>query len=268
MKALALLTAGMMMILACRPVRAGLIEDSEIQVGFEIFHHHYRESHFMQLYGPQVGLYGSFTYLAFHPLRLELQVAGAGGDITYDGAQVYFIPDYGFISIPVKDDVGNSIFHFRPLVGWTFENISIGDLVGIKIIPFSGLAYRYLINRLDELAGGYKREQSYYYLPLGVEASIPWPYDKRFRLGARTELDILLHGKHTTGPPDPQTFTQSSGWGFQFAPGARYDLTKELAVTAELYFRYWKIATSTESGGYVEPRNATSEYGVKLGVAF
>jgi hypothetical protein len=268
MKALVLLTAGMM-ALTCWTAQGGVIEGAEIQAGVDIFHYHYREPDFMRLSGPQVGLYGSFTYLALHPWRLELQAAVAGGDISYDGAYSD--------GTPLKGDVGNAIFQLRPLVGYTIEDIALGNLASIKLIPYSGIAYRYLFNNLEDLGrGGYTREQGYYYLPLGLEGWVSWPGDELLTLGARIELDILIIGKHTTGPirgwPWPgnteRNFTQNSGWGLQFAPQARYEVADQVSLKVELYYRYWNIPDSTVDRDSYEPANTTSEYGLRMGVAF
>ena len=253
------------------PARAGMVENWEFGAGLEwIAAYNYHEYKLMRLDGSQFGAYGLARFFFrevnhLEPLSAELFLSYVGGDITYDGSRG---------DQPSKGDVGNSIFNLRPLVGWTFADITHFDISGFEIMPYSGLCYRNLVNHLEDLSGvgGYQRNQSYLYWPLGVGASFPLPADERLKIGCKMEFDILLSGWHHISKgggliPDLD-FTQSSGYGFQIAPNIRYDFSEKFAMTVEMFWRYWSIGDSDTDQGYHEPENATSEFGFSAGVLF
>jgi len=249
------------------PAFAGIAENWEFGAGLEgIAVYNYHEYNLMRLDGPQFGVYGLARYFfrevdRLEPLSAELFLSYVRGKITYDGSQG---------DEPAKGDVGNSIFNLRPLVGWTFADITPFDISGFEVMPYSGICYRYLVNHLEDLGpGGYQREQSYLYWPLGVGASVPLPADERLKIGCKMEFDILLYGwHHASAKGFNHDFTQFSGYGFQFVPNIRYDFSEEFAMTAEMFWRYWSIGDSDTDGGYYEPENATSEFGFSAGVLF
>jgi len=249
------------------PVFAEIAENWEFGTGLELIaNYNYHESELMRLDGTQFGGYGLARYFfrevnGLEPMSAELYLSYVGGDITYDGSRG---------DVPVKGDVGNSIFNLRALAGWTFSEIDLFDVSGWEITPYSGLCYRYLVNHLEDLSGGggYQREQTYLYWPLGAGVSFPLPSDERFILGCKIELDILLHGAHETSKGFNREFTQDSGYGFRIAPGVRFDLNEQLALTLDMFWRYWSIGESDVDEGYVEPENATSEFGFSVGALF
>jgi len=234
--------------------RPEVIRDFEIAAGLELADYNYHESHLMRLDGAQFGVWASARCLKFDPWMPVLDVSFLGGDITYDG---------GTDTTSVKDDVGNSISQVRPLLGYKFE---VEDFF---VTPFSGLGFWYLVNRLDDLgSGGYKRQQFYLYWPWGATATYRLPEDDKWELSLRMEWDILLYGYNHSGSPVAKTFTQCSGWAFEFAPGIRCDINDKLALLGEIYFRYWKVGDSDTVGGYKEPENSTRMLGIRAGVAF
>jgi hypothetical protein len=239
----------------------------EFGAGLELIaNYNYHESKLMRLDGTQFGAYGLARYFFretanLEPLSAELFLSYVGGDITYDGARG---------DTPTKGDVGNSIVNIRGLAGWTFGDITLFDIADFKVTPYSGLCYRYLVNHLEDLSGGggYQREQSYLYWPLGLGASFPLPSDERFTLGCKMEFDILLHGAHETSKGLSREFTQDSGYGFRIAPDVRFDINEQLALTLDMFWRYWSIGESDVDEGYREPENSTSEFGFSAGVLF
>ncbi len=235
---------------------AGLVPDAEFQTGLELIAgYNYHESNFMRLDGTQFGLYGSFTYLGWDPLIPEIYLSYVGGDITYTG---------GYQSGgSLKGDVANYIFNFRALIGYALYANTL------MIKPVTGLGYRYLFNDLEDLgAGGYTREQTYFYLPLGIDFSLPVNFDESVKIGLKTEFDVLLAGYHKAGSPVNADFTQDSGWGVRLAPNVIFVVSDQLGLLGEFYFQYWKIEKSDIDKGYLEPANTTTEYGIKAGVVY
>lgn len=252
------------------PATGGVIPGFEIAVGPEVFYHYYEEPGLMRNYGPQFGAYGSAAYLGLSRVRLAMEASFAAGRVTYDGA-------YGD-GTPLKDDVRNSILHLRTRAGWDF-NFSLGRIERIRLTPYAGAGYRYLVNRLDDLGqGGYKREQTYYYLPAGIELFFQVPDVPYLTLGFQAEFDFFLRGKHTAGPivgwrgDRAKNFTQDSGWGLRLSHRQHWAVFDEMDLFLELYFQYWDVDDSTRlrQGLYTwwEPANTTSEAGLRLGAAF
>ena len=249
------------------PAFAGIAENWEFGAGLELIAaYNYHEYKLMRLDGSQFGAYGLARFFFrevnhLEPLSAELFLSYVGGKIEYTGSRG---------DQPTKGDVGNSIFNLRALAGWTFADINLFNISGFEVMPYSGLCYRYLVNHLEDLSGGggYQREQSYLYWPLGVGASFPLPADERLKIGCKMEFDILLYGAHHTSKGLERDFTQSSGYGFQFVPNIRYDFSEKFAMTVEMFWRYWSIGDSDTDQGYLEPENATSEFGFDVGVLF
>jgi len=173
------------------------------------------------------------------------------------------------------------------------------DLIGASVgwSPYAGLGYRHLSNGLAGVSG-YRIEQ-YLYLPVGITARIS--AGSQGSLSFNAEYDQLLHGWNTThdsqlgGGDIPATdtapaftlegftdvsFDQHSGWGFRTS--AKYQVN--LHVSLEPYYIRWHVSpspvsnetatftvngvTAQEQFGAYEPRNATNEFGVKLGIRF
>lgn len=247
--------------------QAEIAKNWEFGAGLELIaDYNYHESGLMRLDGTQFGGYGLARYFfrevsGLEDLNAELYLSYVGGDITYKGSRG---------DVPTEGDVGNSIFNLRPLVAWTFPDVGLFDLPDFAVAPYSGLCYRYLVNHLEDLSGGggYQREQSYLYWPLGVGASFPLPADERFTVGLKIELDLLLSGWHHTSKGINRDFTQDSGYGFRIAPAVRFDLNDQLALTFDMFWRYWSIGESDVDEGYREPENSTSEFGFSAGVLF
>jgi len=177
-------------------------------------------------------------------------------------------------------------------------------LVGKDIIgqqwgwsPYSGLGLRHLSNGIAGVSG--YRTDDYLYLPLGVTARTGAA--SHSALSLNVEYDLLLHGWQNTRDSDlggglvPATptapafsidgftdisFAQSGGWALRAS--GKIPVTRHWSV--EPYYVRWHVSsspvndetvtftvnnvTAQEQLGAFEPVNATSEFGVKLGVHF
>lgn len=256
---LAVLTAG---ILIFAPAAgAGLVEGWDFEVGAEVGHFQYRESHFMREYGMQYGGYLALGIGAVQPWYFQLHGSYVGGDITYDG---------GYCAIwgcrPLKGDSSNFIINFRGLAGYQLLDGKF------RIMPYSGIGYRYLENDLRDLETkwylqglGYLRQQTYFYLPLGCELALPVSRDGRWELGLRGEFDWMFYGFHIA---DGIRLDNQSGWGFRLGPFLRRELDENIAFKLELSAEYWKIGDSDINRGFMEPANASNYYSCRLGLVF
>lgn len=234
---------------------AGVIEDVDMEAGLEIGDFHYRESQIMREDGVQYGVYGSIAVLAARPWEFQFLMSLVGGDVEYDGGY------QGGGS--VKGDTGNYIFNFRGTAGYLIEEGSL------RILPYSGLGLRFLNNDLDDLgSAGYRRQQTYLYLPLGLDISLPLGSDGKWTIGLKSEFDWMFYGFHKTDKGLDREFDGQDGWGIRFTPYVRWDFDENVAFKLEGFGEYWKINESDPDEGYIEPENASNYYGARAGVCF
>ena len=172
----------------------------------------------------------------------------------------------------------NLMIEVRVVAGTRFPN-TIGDLqAGWSVIPYAGLAYRYLGNDssgdiTNTNDWGYDRRSNYLYSPVGFEVT------RRFGEGwsftTKAEFDAFWAGRQVSYLSPTITNRQSSGYGARGSlvfrhRGAVRDFTIEPFIT------YWNIGKSsvveidTTSGAYFlwEPQNTTTEIGCKFGFGF
>jgi len=127
--------------------------------------------------------------------------------------------------------------------------------------------YRFLSNDLNDLPGpgGYKRDQTYVYLPLGLDLSLPVSSNKQWKIGLKSEFDWMFYGYNKSGDTK---FTGQNGYGFRFTPYIRYDINDKIGLKLEIFGEYWKIQKSDVKDGSMEPENASNYYGCKFGLVF
>jgi hypothetical protein len=97
----------------------------------------------------------------------------------------------------------------------------------------------------------------------------------RWALTLNGELDYLLRGKNTSYIRYQDVkFTQKSGYGLRLAVKFEKDF-QYVGFFAEPFFRYWNISKSNvvasnnnPGWGYIEPKNRTTELGLRIGVLF
>ncbi|PAF53292.1 hypothetical protein BKH42_06650 [Helicobacter sp. 13S00482-2] len=148
---------------------------------------------------------------------------------------------------------------------------------------YTGIGYRYLDNDIQNPPGqlvAYRREQSYLYMPFGLEAKFWLNNFIKFKLNG--ELRALLMGSNIThftdlGWDNDAYFTQKNGSGSRVSLGVDFFITKKQSINVEAFFDYWNIKKSNlqeaSRGGkflgyYVEPDNNTKVFGVQIGYGF
>lgn len=131
---------------------------------------------------------------------------------------------------------------------------------------FSGLGFRYLLNasglKLSSTGhAGYDRESRYVYIPIGVNIETgPWEF--------RGEYLYFLYGQQKSYLSQVSanygdiTNDQEDGSGIKLT--AKYYLETNFGY--EFYMDYWDIADSKldVTGNFMEPRNTTSETGIRI----
>jgi hypothetical protein len=241
-------------------------------LGTEISHIKYKEPGLMEEEGMMYGIVGSYTYRGelFKLQRCMLKAEGksAWGQVDYTS------PISGSMN-----GISDWLLELRGLAGYDFE---VRD--NLNLTPYLGIGYRYLN---DDSSGkktslgalGYERESNYIYIPIGAEITTPL---KNWLVGATLEYDIFIWGKqisHLTDVPgylDDAENTQKKGYGIKGSVKFQKKGEK-LDFVIEPFIRYWNIKKSEETKvrhiiygtltGY-EPKNSSTEFGIKLAVKF
>lgn len=244
-----------------------LFPRNTLDLAYQLQHVEYEESGLMEETGWLHGLAGGFETRVADTVMLRVEAELAGGRMDYDG-------HYSDNS-PASTRTDDWIFGARGLVGRDFTAGAVG------LTPFAGLGYRYWNDQIRGV-GGYEREITYWYVPLGLEAAA-LSGGGQWRVGARAEYDLFLSGHVTShlgdavAGLDTVENDQDSGWGMRASVFAERAMGQDWSLAVEPFFRYWDIAKSDEAtlsaGGRVvgrawEPANTTTEWGLRLGVRY
>lgn len=235
------------------------------ELGTEIYCYDYREPDVMREDGIMYGLAGSYTY--HNNFMVKGEARGSWGQVDYkNSGTINNINDYSF--------------ELRGLGGHDF---AVSDK--LTLTPFFGLGYRYLNDDTSGKtsstgAAGYERESNYIYSPIGFEGTAA--FKDGWFLGASIEYDIFWWGRQISHLSDVDSGfgdvknDQKRGYGIRGALKIQKNWDK-LNLVFEPFVRYWNIAKSEDSNvtysgtivGYgYEPKNNTTEYGIKIGVSF
>jgi hypothetical protein len=149
------------------------------------------------------------------------------------------------------------------------------------VMPYLGCAFKGLFNRVNDYdyikdgdpakIRGYDRYSMYLYIPLGIILRSELDNDWLFSLNP--EFDLLFIGQQTSGIDtngngEALKNTQDGGYGFRVSSKVSKKIGYKFAVFLEPFVKYWNIANSDIVNGYLEPKNNTVEYGVKVGITF
>ena len=135
----------------------------------------------------------------------------------------------------------------------------------------SGLGDRYLKDHMEKDPSGYLRESTYIYMPF--TANLRYDTD-RWGLALNAEFDWLIYGKQISHlskfgwPYDDVRNDQHKGFGLRFGLKANVNLSEKTSLFIEPFYRYWQIANSKITDGFVEPYNTTEEFGLRIGMTF
>jgi len=237
------------------------LQEHTWELGTEISHITYDEPNVMEEKGIMYGVFGSYAYRDNWMLK-------ADGKFSY--GQV----DYK--NSGTMDNIDDYMLEFRGLGGYGFSILQASTLT-----PYIGLGYRYLN---DDLAGttstgaaGYEREQSYFYSPIGIETITK--LENGWSIGTMLEYDIFWSGKNKSHFSDASPayndleFDQDEGYGIRGSVKFQKEGDK-VDYLIEPFIRYWNIKESDRdlltatNTYYVEPKNNSTEFGIKFAVKF
>ncbi|MBI4845799.1 MAG: hypothetical protein HY810_04920 [Candidatus Omnitrophica bacterium] len=239
----------------------------ELEIGSEFSFIAYKEPGVMEQQGAMSGFSGSLTNYGEYIFRAE-------GKIGYANM------DYQSRNTGDMDNIDDYLLEVRGIAGGELKEVE-----EIRIIPYLGIGFRYLSDDSQGMttntgALGYKREANYYYIPIGLEISSWEAGDKGIRVFL--EFDYFIKGvqkSYLSGAVlafnDPEN-SQNEGYGYRASVRFRKK-TADLDFVFEPFFRCWRIEQSestdiTYSGviigfGY-EPKNISTEYGLKMSMVF
>ncbi len=156
-----------------------------------------------------------------------------------------------------------------------------------KMIGYVGFGYRSLTNKDNQFSiiyndgsipvSGDRRDQEYYYLPIGF-------YGKERLIGdlwARYALEarLMFYGKNKTQTiynnvvESLHRYKQKNGYGFKAIFGFDYEILETVDVFIQATLDYWNIPQSSRVyisaySYYIEPRNNTIQAGIEAGIRF
>lgn len=141
------------------------------------------------------------------------------------------------------------------------------------LTPYSGIGYRYLVDHLQEVSGGYKREANYAYGILGISSY--FMIADKVQLAPYFQYHYLLFGKQFSyidgEDSSPLVHKQRQGYGYEIGLPVALSSNDRWQLTA--FYRYWHIADSNKVVNShqiltMEPDNKTKEFGVKIDYRF
>jgi hypothetical protein len=234
------------------------------EIGPEVSWITYREPGLMKEEGAMYGVGGSYIYRgplfsSKVPDSWMLRADGrySVGQVDYDG---HLQPSGTPYSVSNVDDY---IWEVRGLFGYDFKN-DTG-----RTTPYTGFGYRYLNDDSSSDPAGYERESNYFYIPVGMDILLF--SEGQWSLGGIVEADYLVYGKQKSHIEDVEGLEsfgvvnnkQYNGHGFRASirlkeqkPGVTFGI--------EPFVRYWNIGDSKVSNGFIEPKNHSTEAGVRL----
>ena len=262
LKKLLILVAALSFVTPC------FAQKHTLELGTETSYIKYEEPGIMKEEGSMYGIVGSYTYrgpvFILNKAMLKAEGKTAWGRLDYTSP----------ISGTMKD-IPDWLLELRGLAGYDFE-IKDSFPVIWTITPYLGIGYRYLN---DDSSGkysslgalGYERESNYIYSPVGLE--ITTNLKNNWLIGATAEYDIFWQGiqkSHFDWAGFPELVLESEqhqGYGLRGSVKVQKKGQK-MDLIVEPYIRYWNIKQSEVSLIGYEPKNNSTEIGLKLAVKF
>jgi hypothetical protein len=177
---------------------------------------------------------------------------------------------------PYSADTDDYLYEYRFLIGSDIYDKKY------KITSFVGYGMRYWNDDISG-SGGYEREVSYYYSPIGFKISKP--LSKKWSGYFTAEYDLFWGGKvisHLSDTDsdlnDPENTQEAGkGHGMRVSLNLSNQLTDKVAWFIEPFFRYWDVSDSGCStltfndipvATVYEPSNKTKIFGLYIGISF
>lgn len=235
-----------------------LVTRSGWEIGGQVARYHYEEPDLMWLKGDRFGATGSYTVAYEKRVYSRIELRWSYGELNYQGSGTL-------------NNVPDQLFEARALAG---RDYGIGETMAWS--PYVGVAFRYLFNDLRGTTStgdrGYRRDSSYFYVPLGV--TLRMRLGEEWVLAPQFEYDAFVYGVQRSflsdagfGDPDV-TNRQRRGRGYRaqlMFEGPRWSFGP--------WMHYWNVKDSDIQAngaglGGLEPANWTRESGVELRYRF
>ncbi|RDU56704.1 hypothetical protein [Helicobacter sp. MIT 99-5507] len=245
------------------------------ETGYRYSFYQYEEPGLMKINGTLHAFFAKLAYISDF-ISTEMNYAQSfNANLKYNGSTQGGTP---LVNIPSEDNFFNADYKIGARLGLYNNYEGFGYL---------GIGYRYLNNRISG-SGGYRREQVYYYVPVGFYASDSMSsrglfarYGFEFRymfLGInKTHIGDAIQGIN----PSVLEMEQKHGLGFRTHFGFDYIMINDFKLFTQLSAEYWYIRESSvgittykdNSGkivqqSWVEPRNNTVQFSIEVGLGF
>jgi len=244
-------------VLLAFPLFAYQDAGKKLEIALEGEGYSYREPHMdlpISLKGYHVGASVTYTQRGVYGGSNSFGVLEGRfltGKTDYDGYLMNGTPS-------TADDITNWYIELRGLYGLEFGRV-------VRVAPYLGIGYRFLSNNMDEDASGYRRESTYYYMPIG--ANIQVGSADNLLLTLNGEFDWMFYGNQYSGIAYGINNTQDKGFGLR--GGIKLEKNfGNMGLFVEPFYRFWKIQNSDVVSGLYEPFNISREYGAKVGISF
>jgi len=227
------------------------------EVGGQFARYHYEEPDFMWLKGERVGAAASYTFASERRTYSRFEVRWSYGELEYEGSgTLQGVPDY--------------VLEARVLAG---RDYAAGRLAWS---PYLGAGLRLLHNDLRGVSStgqrGYRRESSYFYVPLGLILRVP--LGAGWVLAPRLEYDGFVRGVQRSYLSDTGLGANNVTNGQRRGRGYRVQLMLEgRRWSLGPWLDYWKVKDSDVQPiglglAGLEPANWTREAGVEVRYRF
>ncbi len=236
------------------PLPQGLATRSGWEAGGQLARYRYEEPNFMWLKGDRIGVTGSYTRVNQKRVYGRIEGRWSYGELDYQGS--------GALS-----NVPDSLYEVRALAG---RDYGMGGTMAWS--PYVGFGFRHLYNDLRGVTStgaiGYRRDSSYFYVPLGITLRMRLGED--WVLAPQLEYDGFVHGVQRTylsdtGIPGYRDVTNQQRRG----RGHRAQVMFEGRRWAfGPWMHYWNVKDSDIQPAGLEPANWTREAGVELRYRF
>jgi len=228
------------------------------EIGGQVARYRYEEPNVMWLKGNRLGATGAYTVAKPNRAYARIELRLSNGELDYQGSGTL-------------NNVPDQLFEARALAG---RDYGMGGTMAWS--PYVGFAFRYLYNDLRGITStgaiGYRRDSSYFYLPLGV--TLRMRLGEEWVLAPQLEYDAFVHGVQRTYLSDTSsgfsdvTNQQRRGRGYRaqlMFEGRRWAFGP--------WMHYWNVKDSdiqpiAPGLGGLEPANWTRESGVELRYRF
>lgn len=226
----------------------------------------YEEPGLMKDSGALIGAEYDFRNVAFDWISYEVNAEILAGRTNYEGQDLNSGTPLEFQQ---TNTVGMLQFFVGPMIQTGADTF---------LIPKLGLLYRKLIDKDDEFAGDYQRDQEYTVLPIGLDVVTHTASGGQWIFSAW--ISAYFSGKNKTyltdvGGDQDLSFKQDDGKGSQLSVTYRHPTF--WYITGMI--RKWavkdsetKVATlpslTPPTNTFLEPENETTSVGVRFGWAF